>query len=134
MSERVAEQAQNEAARIIDKSRRYACLCLASAVLRQGIERYREANQGPILQRAGEMFAALTLGSFAGLRSDFGDGDNPILLGERPSGEAVGVEAMSDGTRDQLYLSLRLSCLEKILDDQEPLPFIVDDILINFDN
>ncbi len=130
----LAEQAQNEAAGVISAARRYACLRLAGVILRQEIERYREANQGPILRRASAIFADLTVGSFARLRSDFDNVDNPILQGERPSGQAVGVEAMSEGTRDQLYLSLRLACLEKNLTDQEPVPFIIDDILINFDD
>jgi uncharacterized protein YhaN len=41
---------------------------------------------------------------------------------------------MSSGTRDQLYLSLRLATLEWRLQSHEPIPFIVDDILINFDD
>ncbi len=41
---------------------------------------------------------------------------------------------MSDGTRDQLYLSLRLASLEKYLETSEPMPFVVDDILVNFDD
>lgn len=41
---------------------------------------------------------------------------------------------MSVGTTDQLYLSLRLSSLESYLDNNEPMPFILDDILIKFDN
>jgi len=39
---------------------------------------------------------------------------------------------MSSGTRDQLYLSLRLATAETYLQG-EPLPFIVDDVLVNFD-
>ena len=56
------------------------------------------------------------------------------MVGLRPSGESVGVEGMSDGTRDQLYLALRLATLEKHLAANEPMPFILDDILINFDD
>ena len=41
---------------------------------------------------------------------------------------------MSDGTIDQLYLSLRLAALERQLEGCEPMPFIVDDILIRFDD
>jgi uncharacterized protein YhaN len=41
---------------------------------------------------------------------------------------------MSDGTRDQLYLSLRLATLEQHLSRGEPMPFVVDDILIGFDD
>ena len=41
---------------------------------------------------------------------------------------------MSDGSRDQLYLSLRLATLEQHLGKGEPMPFVVDDILIGFDD
>ena len=41
---------------------------------------------------------------------------------------------MSDGTTDQLYLALRLASLETYLKNNEPMPFIVDDILIRFDD
>ncbi len=41
---------------------------------------------------------------------------------------------MSSGTRDQLYLALRLAALEKYMKSSEPMPFIVDDILIHFDD
>ena len=41
---------------------------------------------------------------------------------------------MSDGTRDQLYLCLRLAHIERYLEVNEPTPFIVDDILIKFDD
>ena len=41
---------------------------------------------------------------------------------------------MSLGTADQLYLALRLATLEAYLDRREPLPLVVDDILIQFDN
>jgi uncharacterized protein YhaN len=41
---------------------------------------------------------------------------------------------MSSGTRDQLYLALRLASLEKYMESSEPMPFIVDDILVDFDD
>jgi uncharacterized protein YhaN len=41
---------------------------------------------------------------------------------------------MSDGTRDQLYLALRLGYVERQLLEHEPMPFIVDDILIHYDD
>jgi len=63
-----------------------------------------------------------------------GDGGKPILLGVRPNNEEVFVDGMSDGTRDQLYLSLCLATLEQHLSKGEPMPFVVDDILIGFDD
>ena len=58
----------------------------------------------------------------------------PILLGVRPNDLEVAVDQMSDGTRDQLYLALRLATLEQHLQAGEPMPFVVDDILIGFDD
>lgn len=62
------------------------------------------------------------------------DNSNPILLGIRPDDQEVTIDGMSDGSRDQLYLSLRLATLEQHLSKGEPMPFIVDDILIGFDD
>jgi uncharacterized protein YhaN len=41
---------------------------------------------------------------------------------------------MSDGTQDQLYLSLRLAALELYLESHEPMPLILDDLLITYDD
>jgi uncharacterized protein YhaN len=58
----------------------------------------------------------------------------PVLVGVRRGNKTVAVEGMSDGTVDQLYLALRLASLEEYFETNEPIPFIVDDILIRFDN
>jgi uncharacterized protein YhaN len=41
---------------------------------------------------------------------------------------------MSDGTCDQLYLALRVASLEHYFVSHEPMPFIVDDVLLSFDD
>jgi uncharacterized protein YhaN len=129
-----AETAQSLLAQLREEANRYVSLRLASAVLHREIERYRSENQDPVLRKTSELFSALTLGSFAALRTDFNESDEPILLGVRPGGERVGVQGMSEGTRDQLYLALRLASLDRYLDHNEPMPLILDDILINFDD
>lgn len=113
----------------------YVRLRLAAAVLKRSIERFRESSQGPVVDRAGEMFADMTLGAFSGLRADYDDKGKAALVGVRASnGQSVGVDGMSDGTCDQVYLALRLALLESYLSGHEPIPFIVDDILIQFDD
>lgn len=113
----------------------YIRLRLASEVLSRAIERYREKHQGPILRRATERFAHMTLGAFEGLRLEFTEKNEAVIVGVRPGGtETVRVEHMSEGTADQLYLAVRLASLEAYLDRKEPMPFIVDDILIKFDD
>ena len=113
---------------------RYIRLHLAGAILRRQIERYRRENQDPVLQRASALFSTLTHGSFSGIVSDFREKDEPVLLGIRPTGEEVDVSGMSEGTRDQLYLALRVATLERQLRFGEPLPFVVDDVLVSFDD
>ena len=129
-----AEKMEQVAARIQRLVEQYGKIKLAARVLQDAIERYREEHQDPILQKASGIFSQLTLGSFSGLRADINDNGNPILVGLRPDGSRVNVSGMSDGTCDQLYLALRFATLETRLETSEPMPFIVDDILINFDD
>ena len=86
------------------------------------------------MARASDLFTKLTLGSYANLRDELDENGKPILLGIRPNDNEVSVDGMSDGTLDQLYLSLRIATLEQHLGKGEPLPFVVDDILIGFDD
>ncbi len=130
----LADQVQAMLARIRSSAERYVQVKLAGRILRSQIEHYRKENQGPLLSRASDHFSALTRGSFDQLMTDFNEKDEPVLAGIRPGGKCVHVEGMSSGTRDQLYLALRLASLEKYMDSAEPMPFIVDDILVDFDD
>ena len=113
---------------------RYMKNTLASLILKREIEHYREAHQDPILKKGSEIFSGLTMESFSELLTDVDERGNPVLVGRRSDGSTVGVESMSDGTRDQLYLALRLATLYFRLQSGNPMPFIVDDILVNFDD
>jgi len=130
----LAEQAQQTLAALQALVARYTRVKLARRVLADEIQRFRRRHRDPILARASGYFARLTDGAFAAVETDFDESDQPVLVGVRPSGAHLRVEAMSTGTRDQLYLALRLATLDHYLDESEALPFIVDDILIQFDD
>jgi len=130
----VSEEAEQHLSSIASNAEQYLRLRIAALILEQRIENYRKTNQAPVLTRAGRLFSKLTLGSYAGLRDELDDSGKPILLGVRPDDKEVAVEGMSDGSRDQLYLALRLATLEQHLSKGEPMPFVVDDILIGFDD
>lgn len=129
------EEMQGLLARLESDARHYARLRIASAVLREGIERYRKKNENPVLRRASELFGQLTGGSFAELRAEVDSRGENVLVGVRGDGsEPVPLAGMSDGTCDQLYLALRLASLEHYLTENAPVPLILDDILVSFDD
>lgn len=126
-------QRQEAIAQMADGAERYVKVFTAAKLLRWSIDRYRQEKQGPMLGRASAIFAQLTQGTFHRLVVDF-DAQPMTLHGQRMDGKLVGIAGMSDGTRDQLYLALRLAALEMHLEKASPLPFIADDLFINYDD
>jgi uncharacterized protein YhaN len=126
-----AEEARSEMA---VQAEAYLLKRAQAVTLRWAIERYRQQNQAPLLARAGALFRRLTLGRYTELIINY-DGASPRLLGLRDDGrQAVDLEAMSDGTADQLFLALRLAALEQSVAAGVRLPFLADDLFINFDD
>jgi len=136
--EGAAAEAKDRANQILARMRleveRYLRARTAALMLEEQIDRFRRENQTPLLSRAGQIFSRLSLGAYKGLRDDLDAGGTPIVLGVRPDDKEIPVDGMSDGTCDQLFLSLRLAALERHLEKSEPMPFVVDDILIGFDD
>ncbi|KKC27915.1 YhaN family protein [Sphingomonas sp. SRS2] len=126
-----AEQARAELGVLADH---YILKRAQAVTLRWAIEQYRERHQDPMLLRAGEIFSTLTLGRYAALRID-NDGSTPRLLGLRDDRRTVvEVDAMSEGTTDQLFLALRLAAVEQSVAAGVRLPFLADDLFVNFDD
>jgi uncharacterized protein YhaN len=129
-----AQKAEDALARIRPAVAQYLRLRIASEVLHRAIEAFREKHQGPVLSRASGLFSRLTLGDHSGITTAFGDDDRPVLVAIRKNGEQVAVEGLSDGTRDQMYLALRLAAIENHVEKVAPCPVIFDDILVNSDD
>jgi uncharacterized protein YhaN len=100
-------------------------------VLEREVERYREQHQGPVLKRASALFPRLTLGRYRGLRVGV---EERQIVALREDGKEVTVDGLSEGTRYQLYLALRIASLERYLERNPALPLVLDDILIHFDD
>lgn len=129
-----AEHAEQVAANIREDAQHYMRLRLGQALLRQLMENYRKRHQGPLLERGGELFRRLTLEGFEGVDTGFDRTDTPILLARREDGRRLEIADLSEGTRDQLFLALRLAAVEQHLAAGRRLPFIADDLLIHFDD
>ncbi len=126
-----AQAMQDSLAAIDDIATRYVRLRLAHTLLRAGIDRFRRQQQDPLLGRAGMIFARLTEGRYDRLDADEDEHGRPSIRVLRPDGSACPVERLSEGTRDQLFLALRLAAIESA---GGAVPFIADDLLVNFDD
>ena len=134
LAARAAGRQQEAVTRMADAAERYLRLKTAARLLAWSIEKFRETRQGPMLAKASALFSELTLGRFSRLVVDTDEQDKPRLQGIRDNGQPVDVSGLSEGTRDQLYLALRLAALECQSGDGRRLPLIADDLFINFDD
>jgi uncharacterized protein YhaN len=119
---------------MMSAARDWAVLSLGAHLIGEALERQRTMRQGPMMKRGGEILAVLTDGAFAGLGQEFDDDETPHLLGQRRDGRGVRVSEMSEGTRDQLYLALRLAYVEDYATRAEAPPFLADDLFSSFDD
>ncbi|MGB6059933.1 MAG: AAA family ATPase [Microthrixaceae bacterium] len=112
----------------------YLAYQVAVELLRDHIASYRERNQGPILERATPWFKTMTGGSFERLEANYELEDKPVLEAIRPDGTALVADRLSEGTRDQLYLALRLAAIAESSAAGEAYPIVLDDLLMTFDD
>lgn len=96
------------------------------------LELYREKHRSSMMQRASEAFRQITRGDYSGLAARQ-EKDREILIGLPRDGGSRLSDAMSTGTRTQLYLALRLAGYEEFAKIRPPVPFVADDIMETFD-
>jgi uncharacterized protein YhaN len=118
-------------------TQRWMRLRAAQILLDRAVERYRKANEGPLITRASEIFSAIVRDrmpdDFTELGVDYDNPEKPLIVARRKAGTSCSVPKMSTGTRDQLWLSLRIAALERRAEHIEPMPFLADDLFDSSD-
>jgi uncharacterized protein YhaN len=104
------------------------------ATVNRVLERIRadyEAHRQPeTLGEASKYLEKLTAGQYKRIWTPL---SNDILLVDTAGGESLPVEVLSRGTREQLYLSVRLALVATFARRGVNLPMVLDDVLVNFD-
>ena len=109
----------------------YAPRLLAFQALENSLRRCEEEKRPQILADAEEIFGRLTAGRYTRIvPSAKGDSFKAI----QRDGVAKTPRELSSGTREQLYLALRLAHIRKYCENAESLPLMTDDALVNFDD
>jgi uncharacterized protein YhaN len=110
---------------------RYVLVHLAERVLDRVTDRYARENQPAILQYTSELLARITAGRH--LRVVVQPETRSLAVVDS-HGQLRLPADLSSGTREQLFLALRLAYILDYCDRSEPLPVILDDVLVNFDD
>jgi hypothetical protein len=104
------------------------------ATVNRILERIRadyEAHRQPeTLGEASRYMEKLTAGQYKRIWTPL---SNDILLVDTKEGESLPVDVLSRGTREQLFLSVRLALVAMFARRGVNLPMVLDDVFVNFD-
>ncbi|MGF1501675.1 MAG: AAA family ATPase [Paracoccaceae bacterium] len=129
---RIAAERQTELVALEAEAEAHLSRRLGLAAVERALALYRERHRSEMLEAASRAFALITNGAYAGLLAQAGKGGE-LLFARRADGATRAADALSKGTRFQLYLALRLAGYRALAAAREPLPFIADDIMETFD-
>ncbi|QDS98929.1 ATP-binding protein [Adhaeretor mobilis] len=91
---------------------------------------YETEHQPETLAEASKYMSELTGGQYNRIWTPLA---NDILLVETNEGESLPVDVLSRGTREQLFLSVRMALVANFARRGVNLPMVLDDVLVNFD-
>jgi uncharacterized protein YhaN len=111
-------------------AREWAVRALALRLLEETRSRYERERQPDVIRAAESHFERITGGRYARIVAPPGESSVRV---ETDGGEGRVTDELSRGTSEQLYLALRFGLIEEFARHGEPLPVVMDDILVNFD-
>ncbi len=127
---RLGAEMQSLLAELREQVDRYVLLHLAHRILDGVTDRFAKESQPAILQQVSSLLARITGGRHVRVSADR---QAETLIVHDASGQSRRPKELSTGTREQLFLALRLAYVLDYCDRSEALPVIIDDVLVNFD-
>jgi len=115
---------------LADARQRWREHATVSRVLERIRADYEAHRQPETLGEASRYLSQLTGGAYTRVWTPLA---NDILLVENSASESLPVEVLSRGTREQLFLSVRLALVATFARRGVRLPMVLDDVLVNFD-
>ncbi|MFW5904873.1 MAG: ATP-binding protein, partial [bacterium] len=114
--------------------RRRDRLALLGGIVRVADHRFRDRNQPDVLRTAGRYLETITGGRYRRLLMQEGELSGTLYLEGPGYPQAVEVDTpISTGTREQVYLALRLAVIDHLDAGGERLPLVLDEAFVNWD-
>lgn len=115
----------------IDNAVRQWQVTATTTCLLESIREIYEAERQPeTLKEASEFLCQISGGQYTRIWTKLSDN---VLLVDNDEGESLPVEVLSRGTRECVYLGLRLALVTAYSKRGAILPIVLDDVLVNFD-
>ena len=111
-------------------AQRWQTLATASCLVEEVCGKFERERQPETLREASSFLAQLTDGKYTRIWTPLGTNQLKI---DNHSDEALPLEVLSRGTREAVFIALRLSLAAAYARRGVMLPLVLDDVLVNFD-
>ncbi|MBC8355796.1 MAG: AAA family ATPase [Planctomycetes bacterium] len=122
------ESTRSQLASAVD---RWAPLVLAQSLMKQALKKFERDHQPAMLGEVERLLDRMTLGRYTKIERKLDEYGTLLVVDEQ--GKRKQPHQLSTGTREQLYLAIRLAYINHYCNESEPLPIVMDDVLVNFD-
>ncbi len=115
---------------IRERAFQWSRFSIAAHLLDTAKARFEESHQPEVIQYATKFFSEITDGRYQKVFAPH-EADHIDVVDAH--GKRFSAEVLSRGTQEQLYLAIRFGYIRAREKNSEPLPIIMDDVLVNFD-
>lgn len=116
--------------RLYETAKQWSVATIAKWALEKAKYTFEIQHQPEVLKAANRLFASLTEGRYQRIVMPIGE---TMINVQNASGDWINAEHLSQGTKEQLFLALRLGFLQELKKHRMVSPIFIDDILVNFD-
>ena len=117
---------------LVELSEQWVVHRLASELLQRTVDRFTRDHEPQLIKHTRRFFRELTDDRYSVVEHDSGKHGGFAVRDHQ--GHAWQPDKLSTGTREQLYLAIRLAFVTHFNEHHEPLPVIMDDCFVNFDD
>ncbi|MDX1651006.1 MAG: AAA family ATPase [Brumimicrobium sp.] len=103
---------------------------MALRIISESKQKYEEEKQPEVITQTRDYLKDITDNAYEDLRISLSEKHVSVI---DKQGKQKSVGELSRGTREQLLLALRMGLIEEYEKSAEPLPVVLDDVMVNFD-
>jgi uncharacterized protein YhaN len=128
--ETLSRRRKRLATELRDATQRWTAGRLAGMAVERVRRRFERNCQPDTLKAASDYLERLTCGKYTNVWAPLGE---KHLIIDDDAGGSFKVEHLSSGTREQLFLAVRMATIRELAGQGTELPMVLDDVFVNFD-